>query len=359
MELSDYTPMLINEYVKQPFGHWDGQTRVSDNHSWSCVTLADGRKVRTQGQLVPDSLLSAEDLVASNAAKHQFDVVYNGTTYQMTEFQAAVVEHLFQAHMNRFGFSLDQLQMQQMHEDLAREELALPPYVFTEQGERVLPDQQDMDKAQAWMDANPEADAGSHAEMFQGLTQQYYRERLATSNRVLGQDMMFDFKQDGKLVLVVRFDTYVNDRGDYHGYHLVVDGKEVDSTDQTWRNMCTGLLNHFGYRIQDFLTDLPQEMVEILTVLIGVPAEAGGYELMDRAYTKRIRYTNPGSDMNTAMTHQFGYKTWQQMRAAGFDSDTSLIASQFKGKLQSMFTRTEERDEILTILDLQLISKSE
>jgi hypothetical protein len=72
-ELTDYTPITTAEYLTLEGHSFEGQTRVVDNHNWTCWKTADGRLVRSQSQNVPDCLLTPEKLATSNAAKHVFD----------------------------------------------------------------------------------------------------------------------------------------------------------------------------------------------------------------------------------------------------------------------------------------------
>lgn len=87
MKLSDFTPITLSAYMLLNSPSWEGQTPVVDNHTWQCWKTQDGQLVRTQSQLVPDALLSAEKLLASNAAKHRFTVRFEHSEYQLDEWQ--------------------------------------------------------------------------------------------------------------------------------------------------------------------------------------------------------------------------------------------------------------------------------
>ncbi len=297
--IDQYTPITIFDYMKLVNPTWEGQTRVDDNHCWQCWLTADGRRVRTQGQNVPDSLLNASDLAVSNAAKYRFEVVANGTTYKLTELQVGTVDELMRQYQ---ASGADTGTHEEVYEQLIKQELALVPRVFTELG--------------------------------------------ISFDVLLPTEGTGRNKKEPKL----SFEYRASDVSSNEYYDLILDGQKFDSVHAKQpENIVTGLVSHFGYKLGTLIPVLPECLHALILRRVGVWVSADTYELMDTGYTCWFKY----SDGYEGVTQKMGYSFWKKLRAAGFDSSRSVSAALFAGSLTHM--PCEEREELLGILKLQRV----
>lgn len=389
MELADFTPITSADYLALKSHSWEGQTRVVDNHYWSCSKTADGQLVRTQSQNVPDSLLSAEKLAVSNAAKHRFDVVANGTTYQLTEIQLATADYLMEQYVKT---GADCGSSEEVYERFVRDELGLD--VPLTEAELALTGDGSTDicptcsellaycpclirpAVSAYLDtvrlnaqfaelenladmSNVTIVAGCIVDATKSVDDQIADVHAAQASIgprpfvELGQsfDVVIAAVPYGKAEQLLTFEYRKSDSGNEY-YDLSLDGKQFDGVfAKRADNIVTGLVGQFGYQLGHMLELLPEVLRKDIIQRVGVLVQDGtrsNHELMEADYTRQIKWSG---DHYKVMAHKLGYRTYQKLRHANFSVDRAASAAVFAGSLTVM--DQTECEELLTIMGLE------